>query len=146
VKRVLWLALLATAAIGCGDGRERALRGVHGVQLTPVRAKPDFMLENTDGEPFHFAADTRGLVTLLVFGYTNCPDVCPQHLVNIAGALKHMSAKDQERVRNAHDVQLDRAMDLLKGISLYSKRTPALERRRLPRLSQHRLPRPQRHL
>ena len=99
MKRLLSLALLATAAIGCGDGRERALRGLHGVQLSPVRAKPDFTLENTDGKPFHFVADTRGLVTLLYFGYTNCPDVCPQHLVNIAGALKHMSAKDQERVR-----------------------------------------------
>ena len=99
MKRVLSLALLATAAIGCGDGRERALRGLHGVHLTPVRAKPDFTLENTDGKPFHFAADTRGIVTLLYFGYTNCPDVCPQHLVNIAGALRHMSVKDQERVR-----------------------------------------------
>ena len=79
--------------------RKRALDGLHGVKLTPVRAKPDFTLENTDGKPFHFAAETRGVVTLLFFGYTNCPDVCPQHLVNIAGALRQMSAKDQERVR-----------------------------------------------
>jgi len=62
-------------------------------------AEPDFTFENTEGQPFHFAANTRGYVTLLYFGYTNCPDVCPQHLVNIAGALKEMSAKDQERVR-----------------------------------------------
>jgi protein SCO1/2 len=98
VKRAS-IALLAIIAIACGDGRDRALGGLRGVKLTPVRAKPDFTLENIDGTPFHFAADTRGLVTLLYFGYTNCPDVCPQHLVNIAGALRKMPAKDQERVR-----------------------------------------------
>jgi len=45
------------------------------------------------------------------------------------GGLDTVEAQDQERVRNAHDVQLDRAMDLLKGISLYSKRLPAAEKR-----------------
>ena len=99
MKRSAWRALLAAAALACGDPRERALSGLHGVKLTPVRAKPDFTFENTDGQPFHFAAETRGTVTLLYFGYTNCPDVCPQHLVNIAGALRKMSAEDQARVR-----------------------------------------------
>src|SRR5438874_3101808 len=45
------------------------------------------------------------------------------------GGIESLEPKEQERVRNAHDVQLDRAMDLLKGISLYSKRAPALEKR-----------------
>ena len=99
MRRIPWLALVAAAGIACGDGRQRALDGLHGVKLTPVRAKLDFTLENTDGKPFHFASETRGFVTLLFFGYTNCPDVCPQHLVNIAGALRQMSAKDQGRVR-----------------------------------------------
>src|SRR3989454_2558099 len=45
------------------------------------------------------------------------------------GAIETLDAKDQERVRNAHDVQLDRAMDMLKGISLYTKRAPATEKR-----------------
>ena len=45
------------------------------------------------------------------------------------GGIETLELKDQERVRNAHDVQMDRAMDLLKGISLYSKHAPPLERR-----------------
>jgi len=45
------------------------------------------------------------------------------------GGIDTVEPKEQDRVRNAHDVQLDRAMDLLKGISLYSKRLPALEKR-----------------
>jgi carboxyl-terminal processing protease len=45
------------------------------------------------------------------------------------GGIETLPEKDQERVRNAHDAQLDRAMDLLKGISLYSKRNPIPDKR-----------------
>jgi hypothetical protein len=45
------------------------------------------------------------------------------------GALDTVEPREQERVRNAHDLQLDRAMDLLKGISLYTKRSPGFEKR-----------------
>jgi protein SCO1/2 len=87
------------AMAACGDPKAKALAGLHGVTFTPARGKPDFTLTDTDGRPFHFAADTRDVVTLLYFGYTNCPDVCPQHLVNIAGALKRMSPADQDKIR-----------------------------------------------
>jgi protein SCO1/2 len=51
------------------------------------RPKPDFTLTDTDGHPFSFRAGTEGTLTLLFFGYTNCPDVCPVHMANIAAAL-----------------------------------------------------------
>ena len=86
-------------AAACGDPKARALGGLHGVTFTQARAKPDFTLTDTEGRPFQFAADTKGFVTLLYFGYTNCPDVCPAQLVNIAGALKRMKPADQEKVR-----------------------------------------------
>jgi carboxyl-terminal processing protease len=38
------------------------------------------------------------------------------------GGLESLDDKDRERVKNARDIQLDRAMDLLKGLSLYTKR------------------------
>jgi len=91
--------LAAIVAAGCGDSKARALKGLHGVTFTQARAKPDFTLTDTDGQPFHFAADTRDVVTLLYFGYTNCPDVCPAQLVNISGALKRMSPAQQAKVR-----------------------------------------------
>src|SRR5438128_2021856 len=101
MRATVWrgVTLIAIAVTACGDPRARALDGLHGVKLAPVRAKQDFTLTDTERRPFHFAADTRGTVTLLYFGYTNCPDVCPQHLVNIAGALKRMSKENQSRVR-----------------------------------------------
>lgn len=39
------------------------------------------------------AADFRGKVTLLYFGYTLCPDFCPTTLTNLAAVLKKLGAQ-----------------------------------------------------
>src|ERR1700734_11555 len=44
---------------------------------SPPLAKPKFTLTDTSGEPYDFASKTQGYVTLLFFGYTHCPDMCP---------------------------------------------------------------------
>lgn len=93
------IALGALSLDACDGGRARAIDGLRGVKLSPPQPKADFTLEDTQGKPFHFARDTHGQVTLLYFGYTNCPDVCPIHLQNIAAALKKMSAEDQAKVQ-----------------------------------------------
>jgi protein SCO1 len=51
------------------------------------RPKPAFTLTDTEGRPYAFREETAGVVTLLFFGYTNCPDVCPAQMANIAAAL-----------------------------------------------------------
>jgi carboxyl-terminal processing protease len=45
------------------------------------------------------------------------------------GGLESLPEKDRERVANAQDPQLDRAMDLLKGITLFTQRAPQPEKR-----------------
>lgn len=62
-------------------------------------ARPTFSLTSTDGRPFDFARETGGTLTLLTFGYTHCPDVCPVHLANLAAVLRDLSAEDRARVR-----------------------------------------------
>jgi protein SCO1 len=45
------------------------------------------------------AADFKGKIVLLYFGYTFCPDVCPTTLMNITDMLKHLGKKaDDVRV------------------------------------------------
>jgi protein SCO1/2 len=53
------------------------------------------MTDATTGQPIT-AADLRGKVVMLYFGYTQCPDVCPLTLQNLAGVLKRLgtSASD----------------------------------------------------
>lgn len=73
--------------------------GLAGPTLQRPIPKPDFTLTATDGAPFHFRAATAGYVTLLFFGYTNCPDVCPVHLTNIAAALHNLDPEVQRQVK-----------------------------------------------
>lgn len=49
----------------------------------PARPAPDFALPATGGAEFRLSG-ARGKVVLLTFGYTNCPDVCPTVLAELA--------------------------------------------------------------
>jgi protein SCO1/2 len=60
--------------------------------------RPGFTLLDTRGEPYDFFEATRGKVTLLFFGYTHCPDVCPVHMGNIAAVLHDLGAEGRRRI------------------------------------------------
>ena len=96
VQHTILTVLLLAAA--CGKGRERKLPE-GGAQVSPPILKPAFVLADQNGKPFDLRRDTEGYVTLLFFGYTHCPDVCPVHMSNIASALKLMSGEDQRRFK-----------------------------------------------
>jgi protein SCO1/2 len=90
------LVLLATgiAAAGCTKSE-----GWHATEI--AGSMPDLKFTMTrakDGKQVT-AADYAGKVTLLYFGYTFCPDVCPTALANVAEVLKGLGAEaDQVRV------------------------------------------------
>ncbi len=67
--------------------------------VTPPLLKPKFVLGDTSGRPFDFRQRTEGYVTLLFFGYTNCPDQCPMHMTNLGAALKKMPAGIADQVK-----------------------------------------------
>ncbi len=52
---------------------------------------PDVTLTADNGEPFNLVTDTAYPVTLVFFGYTNCPDECPLVLSDMAAAMKRLS-------------------------------------------------------
>ncbi|MFL6160872.1 MAG: SCO family protein [Jatrophihabitantaceae bacterium] len=59
-----------------------------GLGLTPPQPRPQFTLTDTAGRPYRFGQVTAGKPTLLYFGYTHCPDVCPTTLADITQALQ----------------------------------------------------------
>jgi protein SCO1 len=61
-----------------------------GVHLTDPYQKPEFTLTDSSGAAYDFAARTGAGPTLLFFGYTNCPDVCPTTMADIAVALRNV--------------------------------------------------------
>jgi protein SCO1/2 len=60
---------------------------LHGVVREAPNPVPDFTLPDTAGHPFRFAQEAAGHVTLLYFGYTHCPDICPVQMANLAAVL-----------------------------------------------------------
>ncbi len=101
-RAVLALALAAPVLAGCGAGEPRfagEAGDLRGVMLPRPLEKPDFTLTDTDGEPFEFRAETDGYLTLLFFGYTHCPDVCPVHLANLAAVIEGLPRPTRNRIR-----------------------------------------------
>jgi len=67
--------------------------------VSPPLPKPKFTLTDTSGAPFDFASKTQGYTTLLFFGYTHCPDMCPLQMSTIAQALKKIPPASADRFK-----------------------------------------------
>lgn len=73
------------------------------LSATPVEPPfevADVALASTEGETMSLA-DPGGRLTLVFFGYTHCPDVCPLVMSSISSALTRLEPEDREQVRLA---------------------------------------------
>jgi protein SCO1 len=108
-------AVLAVLLLGGLDARAwRASIDVSGNAL-PLEFR---MTRAPDGRDVS-EADYRGRVVLLYFGYTNCPDLCPLTLMNVAAVLKRLGS-DAQRVRVLF-VAVDPQRDTLAALQKYVK-------------------------
>ncbi|MBB3139802.1 SCO family protein [Halomonas organivorans] len=80
-----WLIPVAAALwlTGCSDQNWRT------TDISDVMPPLDFTLVDENGRDVN-AEDYLGKATLLYFGYTHCPDVCPTTLARIAAASKRL--------------------------------------------------------
>jgi len=84
---------LSACGLNRGSGPDQVAEGSTGsgwngsTLLEPPFTKPDVTLVGTDAKPFNLVTDTKGKLSVLFFGYTNCPDVCPVFLQTFASAL-----------------------------------------------------------
>lgn len=85
---LLLLAVLSVVTVSCG--RAASIGELRGVAVEDPTPKPEFTLVDTDGNPYDFISETEGRLTLLYFGYTHCPDICPVHLAQIAETLDQL--------------------------------------------------------
>ena len=81
---IIGVVLLA----GCGDGSSW-----YGTNITGVMPSLEFSMTRASDGAAVSARDYRGKEVLLYFGYTNCPDVCPATLANIAEALQRLGPR-----------------------------------------------------
>lgn len=100
VAALLSLAVCASCAgstAGAGDDGGTHSPGAstgggwHGTRVTSGYPLPGQSFTDTDGETVVPADDVDSPVSLVFFGYTNCPDICNVVLANVASALRGAS-------------------------------------------------------
>jgi len=69
----------------------------NGVDITGADYAHELNLPDTDGKP-RSLADFKGKVLVVFFGYTQCPDVCPTTMAELAAVKKQLGA-DGDRVQ-----------------------------------------------
>jgi len=92
--------LLVAGALACHGKADAPLsaHGFVGAELAAPVSKPDLEFTDSRGKAFHFDSATADKVTLVFFGYTSCPDICPVHLANLAAVLDKMPDSVQTHV------------------------------------------------
>jgi protein SCO1/2 len=94
-------------------------RAWHAADLSGSLPPLDFTLTRASDGKQVTAADYRGKIILLYFGYTFCPDVCPTTLLNISEVLKRLGPlADDVRVLF---VTVDPARDTLDLLRQYTQ-------------------------
>lgn len=87
----------------------------NGNLLDPPMEVPDFELASTQGQPYRLS-DTAGEITLIFFGYTFCPDVCPLTMADVKQALVEFEQRDRV---NVIFVSVDPERDTVEVLSRY---------------------------
>ena len=109
-KLLAFAAAFVLAACGADAPKFRS------TDITGADFGKELALTGHDGKA-RTLADFRGRITVLFFGYTHCPDICPTTLVDVAGVMKALG-KDAARVQVLF-VTLDPERDTLDVLSKY---------------------------
>uniref|UniRef100_A0A8C3XF84 Synthesis of cytochrome C oxidase 2 n=1 Tax=Cyanoderma ruficeps TaxID=181631 RepID=A0A8C3XF84_9PASS len=98
LRHRLAVAVAVTGATAAGwlylrHQKERQRRERHQRHLRELSlGQGDFQLRDTSGTP-RSKADFRGRWVLLYFGFTHCPDVCPEELEKLSRAVEILEAE-----------------------------------------------------
>ncbi|MDF1629028.1 MAG: SCO family protein [Alcanivoracaceae bacterium] len=63
-----------------------------------TRLGGDFSMVDQDSKPFG-PADLQGKLSLMFFGFTQCPDICPATLARTVGVWKELTEPHREQVQ-----------------------------------------------
>ncbi|MEU0602434.1 SCO family protein [Streptomyces sp. NPDC006393] len=103
---LLAAATLTLSACGSGDDGSKTAAVVSeetshkpATVLDQPFDKPDLVLTDTHGKKYDLRKETAGRPTLLYFGYTHCPDICPLTMNNLAVAKKALPKAEQDKLR-----------------------------------------------
>ena len=97
-RRALLLAVAAAALAGCDSGLPGGSKpAFKAIDITGAEYARTLSLTDQNGQP-RTLADFKGKVTVVFFGFTQCPDVCPTTMAELA-QVKAALGKDGDRVQ-----------------------------------------------
>jgi len=96
VTRGLMVVVVLVASLGCSEAAPTP--DLAGALLPKASPRPAFTLTALDGSRFDFEERTRGRLTLLFFGYANCPDVCPATMANLGAVMNKLTSQDRRQI------------------------------------------------
>jgi protein SCO1 len=100
-ERPLLGVLLASAALvltACSEAPPAPDGAFNGSQPSTAYAVPGTQLRDADGAAYSLVEQTTKPVTLVFFGFTNCPDICNLVMANIASGLLRLDEDDRDDV------------------------------------------------
>ena len=112
------LGLLGLALCGLAAAAPAHGAGFRAGAFEPPRPAPDFALTAAGGAEFRLSR-ARGQVIVLTFGYTDCPDVCPTVLAELA-QMRARLGRDARRVQVAY-VSVDPQRDTTERLRAYMR-------------------------
>ena len=97
IRRLILAGAVLGALLLAGCERSAPAAAFKGIDITGATYALDFDLPDALGQRRRLA-DFKGLVTVVFFGFTHCPDVCPATMIELAEVKKALGA-DGARVQ-----------------------------------------------
>jgi protein SCO1/2 len=82
------------------------------------RALPDFSLLDHRGEPF-VGSRLKGQWTLVFFGFTHCPDICPTTMAFLSSFMEELDGLPEQENTQVVMVSVDPARDTVEVLARY---------------------------
>jgi protein SCO1/2 len=93
-RRLMICAAAALVLSGCSRPGGDGAPSFKGIDITGAEYARDLKLTDVDGKR-RSLADFKGKVVVVFFGYTQCPDVCPSTLAELAQVKQALGAEGQ---------------------------------------------------
>ena len=111
-----WLGALLLCAVGLMSACNDTQPAFVGIDVTGADYAKDFALNDHNGQPRQLK-DFAGTVVVVFFGYTQCPDVCPTSMAELAQVKQQLGA-DGSKLQGVF-VTLDPARDTPQVLKAY---------------------------
>jgi protein SCO1 len=121
LRRLILTGAAALLLTGCERGADAGSAAApkasfKGIDITGAEYARELNLTDADGKPRQLS-DFKGKVTVVFFGFTQCPDVCPTTMIELAQVKKALGP-DGERVQGIF-VTVDPERDTAEVLKAY---------------------------